>query len=95
MNTGKSGKELNQVRQYMKTHESCKTHCCQAQNTEQREEATAKMKLIRILSHTIQQIAEMEEGRLEMKEGKVKFRQYQRAEWNGNQLRAIDVTIEA
>lgn len=53
------------------------------------------MKLIRILSHTIQQIAEMEEGRLEMKEGKVKFRQYQRAEWNGNQLRAIDVTIEA
>lgn len=53
------------------------------------------MKLIKILSHVIQQISEMEEGRLNMKEGKIKFRQYQRAEWNENQLRAIDVTIEA
>jgi hypothetical protein len=62
---------------------------------EQRDEGTVKMKLIRILSHAIQQITEMEEGRLEMKEGKIKFRQYQRAEWNKDQLCAIDVTIEA
>lgn len=54
-----------------------------------------KIKLIKVLSHVINQICEMEEEELKIIEGKIKFRQYQRNKLIDNQLQTIDVTIEA
>ena len=55
----------------------------------------AKTKLIKILAQAIQQITEMDDRNLMLKEGKLKFRQYEQVECNWDQLRAVDVTIEA
>lgn len=101
MTTGKSGKVLSQVKQCTKTRENSKTPCCQARNTGLKEEVTvdersiSKTKLINILAHAIQQVTEMDDRNLMLKEGKIKFRQYERIECNWDRLRAIDITIEA
>lgn len=99
MSIGRSGRESHLERQSTKTRGSCKTHCCRARSTEQREEDTvderpiSKTRLIKILAQAIQQITEMDDGILILKEGKLKFRQYERIDCNWDQLRAI-VTIE-
>lgn len=69
--------------------------CYLVRNTEQKVEGMDKMKLIKILSQMIQQISDKEEAELHWKEGKIKFRQYERIDGNQDQIHAIDVTIEA
>jgi hypothetical protein len=54
-----------------------------------------KLELIRILSHAIKQILDMQEESLQQREGKIKFRQFQRDKRNDNRLCAIDITIES
>lgn len=55
-----------------------------------------KVQVLRMLGCLIQDIADRDQKWIDemFKEGKAKFRQYQRIEGNEHQLRALDLTIE-
>lgn len=95
MSIGKSGKESGPAKRSTKTLVNSKTPCFQAPSMEQKGEDMDRMKLINILSRVIQDISDKDGSCFHWKEGKIKFRQYERMGLYSDQLRAIDVTIEA
>lgn len=53
-----------------------------------------KIKLIKLLSQSIEDICDKDEKDLKFQNGKLKFRQYERLGFEGHQLSTIDITIE-